>query len=458
MAMGERFRRNRSADDTGATSPSLTRLKHVAPVATVAIAFIALVVRLFLIVNRYAVDVFFGDHWAFEDSTLFEQHSWIEIFRWQHGPHRQGLGGLLLAAAEPLIHWDQRYVTFGMAALIAFACLAALWLKYRLFGNVGYFDVIIPLLFLTPVQYETLLGANNPAHGPLPLLLSVLYCLAWTIADRRRKYAAILLVNVLLIYTGFGLFMGCVTAILFGLDFYRSRARASAVALGIAIASIGSFFFGYRMDPAVACFSPYPRQPTDYLFFAAFLFSSFVKLYPARSTVVPAFLMGSILLLIFMGMVARVTLKISKERVATPRTIAPFALLWYSLIFCCAAAYGRTCLSLAPAPRYLTYLILAFFGLYLSALSAKLALIRNECLVGILLISLLSSGWISAEESRIMSLRHQQRRDWRACYLATHTIEACDAMSGSFIYNQPEPTDLRPKLDFLERRHLGLFR
>lgn len=75
------------------------------------------------------------------------------------------MGGLLLNILEPLIHWNQRYVTFGIAGIVVCACLAALWLKYRIFGKVGYSDVIIPLLFFTPVQYETLLGANNPSQA-----------------------------------------------------------------------------------------------------------------------------------------------------------------------------------------------------------------------------------------------------------------------------------------------------
>jgi len=428
---------------------------HAGPKIAFAAVFVALSIRLFLIVDRYSVDIIFGDHWAFEDATLFQKHSWLEIVRWQVGPIRQGLGGLLLKTVEPLIHWNQRYETFGIAAIITCACLAALWLKLRLFGKIGYSDVIIPLLFLTPVQYETLLGANNPSHGPLPLLLVVFYCLAWTIASDRRKYATLLVLNVLLIYTGFGLFMGFITPLLFGLDFYRHRKRLNLISLVLAVISLGSFFISYRLNPSAECFSPQLRGDLHYVVFVVFMFSSFVKLYSTPSTVVPAFLMGSGLLLIASATAANVFLKLLRQGTDSIKPLVASVLLGYSLIFCFAAAYGRTCLGVV-APRYMIYLIPAFFGLYLASLSVKGNIERKEFVGVVLLVALLSSARIGAVEGR-MSTIHQQRQTWKECYLATHSIGQCDAQSGSFIYNTPEPADLRPKLDYLERHRLSIF-
>ena len=432
-------------------------LKRAGPLVAVITVSLALFIRLFKIVDHYSVDVFFGDHWTFEDSTLFQKHSWLEIFRWQHGPHRQGFGGLLLAAAEPLIHWNQRYVSFGLALIIGCACLAALWLKHRIFGKFGYSDLIIPLLFFTPVQYETLLGANNPSHGPLPLLLVVLYCAAWTISQRPARFVTVLLLNFVLIYTGFGLFIGLITPLLFGLEYFRSHQRESVVALAIALLSMVSFFIGYRNDPAIACFSPYLHGPLNYLVFLVFMLSSYVKLYPAQSTVVPALLAGSFLLLTTTATAGRFVAKLLREGTSSTKTVSTFILLTYSLIFCCAAAYGRTCDGLVPAPRYLIYLTLAFFGLYLAALSVKATLFRRECICVVLIISVVSSSWISSDETRIMSTIGRQRQVWKDCYIATRNIGKCDAASGSFIYSAREPADLKTKLDYLDRGRLSLF-
>src|SRR5260370_8579640 len=119
-----------------------SRPQHLA----VASAFILLAVRLFRLVEQYSVNILFGDQWQFDEATLFQNHSWLEIFRWQHGPHRQGLGGILSKLFEPLIQWNSRYEAFAIAGIICLACLAALWLKQRLFGKISYADVAIPLL------------------------------------------------------------------------------------------------------------------------------------------------------------------------------------------------------------------------------------------------------------------------------------------------------------------------
>jgi hypothetical protein len=439
------------------TSTLLEQTMRAGPTLACAAVFVALCVRLFLIADRYSVDIFFGDHWAFEDATLFQKHSWLEIFRWQYGPQRQGLGGLLLKTLEPLIHWNQRYETFGLAGVIACACLAALWLKHRLFGRIGYSDVIIPLLFFTPVQYEILLGANNPSHGPLPLLLVVLYCLAWTIANNRWKHITVLVLNLLLIYTGFALFMGFITPLLLALDFYQHRKKLVLISLAIAVVSMGSFFIGYRFDSSVECFSPQLQGDLHYFVYIVFMFSSFVKIYPTQSTVVPAILMGSGLLLIASVTAATCFLKLRREGLGSTKPLVTSVLLGYSFIFCAAAAYGRTCLGLVPASRYMTYMILAFLGLYLASLSTKCNIQRREFVCVVLFLSLLSSAWISGEEERKMSTLSQQRRTWRECYLSTHNIGQCGARSGSFIYYIQEPSDLKPKLDYLERHRLSFF-
>ena len=67
----------------------------------VALVFAALAFRLFRLTAQYAVNIFFWDQWDFNDATLFEHHSPWQIFRFQHGSHRQGLGGLLAALVEP---------------------------------------------------------------------------------------------------------------------------------------------------------------------------------------------------------------------------------------------------------------------------------------------------------------------------------------------------------------------
>src|SRR5262249_51476092 len=128
-------------------------------------------------------------------------------------------------------------------------------------GNITFIDVAVPLLLLSPSQFEMLASYANPAHGPLPLLLVILYCLVWTVKPTLLRYGLLIGVNFLLIYTGFGLFMGFLTPILLGLELYnavRQRQIASRggllIALLLSVASLCSFFVGYNFDAATTCY------------------------------------------------------------------------------------------------------------------------------------------------------------------------------------------------------------
>src|SRR5262245_60355565 len=97
-------------------------------------AFAALSTRLMVLISQYAVNVFFMDQWDFNEATLFQKHSLWEMFCWQNGPHRQGLGALLTFLIDPLFRWNSRTESFFVGAIIILATGCALWLKRRLFG------------------------------------------------------------------------------------------------------------------------------------------------------------------------------------------------------------------------------------------------------------------------------------------------------------------------------------
>jgi hypothetical protein len=42
---------------------------------------------------------------------------------------------------EPSIHWNSRYESFGIGAIIVIAALSALYLKKRLYGSIAYTDL-----------------------------------------------------------------------------------------------------------------------------------------------------------------------------------------------------------------------------------------------------------------------------------------------------------------------------
>ena len=427
-------------------------------------AYLLLAARLFVLISHDAVNILFWDPWDFDDATLFQQHSVWQMFRWQHGWHRQGLGALLQKLVEPHIHWNGRSEAFLVGALFVVASVLALLLKVRLYGSVGYSDVVVPLLFLNPLQYETLVWSPNPSQGALPLLLVILYGFCWLIRTNHRKYTCILIVNFFLIYTGFGIFIGPVTPVLLALDYYANTRHlptryqwGTAAAVAISIASLASFFVGYRFTMGVDCPAPAPKNPFAYILFIALMFAHAGGF---RALSLPlATLLGSVVLLSFL-VALTITTKGLFPRASDrwPRDAAIATLLAYSGIFCLNASYARMCLGLVAAEtsRYTPYVILGLFGLYLYALSNRRPDDR-VLLILVLVFAVFGACPLNRSDALNNDLFNRGKRAWRECYLARHDINECNAVTHFQIYPHPEATHLQEKLDFLERNRLNLY-
>src|ERR1700682_6316044 len=85
--------------------PLWSRAIQLRPWLLVSIAFVFYAGRMFQLISRYAVNVFFADQWDFNDVTFFQRHSLWQMFDRQHGPHRQGLGGVFEKLVDSLFGW-----------------------------------------------------------------------------------------------------------------------------------------------------------------------------------------------------------------------------------------------------------------------------------------------------------------------------------------------------------------
>src|SRR4029450_13911380 len=81
------------------------------PIAILAVVCLALIPRIILPIERYAVYVFHWDQWDFLDG-LFHPRSFWQLFRWQLVPHRMGLGLPLMVAVEELSGLTRLAVSF----------------------------------------------------------------------------------------------------------------------------------------------------------------------------------------------------------------------------------------------------------------------------------------------------------------------------------------------------------
>ena len=117
---------------------------NLAPWLVAAAAFMA--IRLADFVNRYAVNILYWDQWDFLRG-LFDGADLWSLFRWQHGPQRQGLGNLIIAVLYSATGWDGRVDAAATAVVMLLSTIAGLWLVKRLCGPLRPWDVVVPLIF-----------------------------------------------------------------------------------------------------------------------------------------------------------------------------------------------------------------------------------------------------------------------------------------------------------------------
>jgi hypothetical protein len=432
----------------------------------VAFSFVYFARRMFRLISRYAVNIFFSDQWKFNDATLFEKHSLWQIFTWQHGWHRQGVGGLFSALVDPMIHWNSRTQAFVMGAIVLVTCLCALWLKRRLYGSFSVFDAMLPALFFTPAQYETLLITPNYSQGAFPLLLLMLFCLAWTCTRNPVRYPLILGINFLAMYTGFGMFLGLLTPPLLVFDYWATPAegrpspRYFGASVALAVASIAAFFAGYsvKLLNAYLC----PTQPasaiSSYTNYVAIMYADPFGIGGTGPAVkIAGFLVAIAVLGVFAGCLGKFAGSARKnlDPGSRRRNGVLITLIALSLVLCVNAAHGRLCLGLwsATASRYVICVLPGFLGLYFGLLEIRRAVTRRILSAGLAVVVIAAASHVSV----VISYFPNAKRHWRDCYLQTEDAAKCDQVV-DFPYTQtPRGIDIPAKLRYLKQTRENLY-
>jgi hypothetical protein len=437
-------------------------LRSLSPAFTVAIAVTVIGSRFFLLMWKYSVNVLLWDQWDLYGAFFRGNPGVVQLFTWQHGPHREGLGLIPDRFLFPLTRWNLRIDSLIIAICIFAAMLLALMLKRKLFGPLSHFDVAIPLLFLTLNQAETLIGAQNPAYAGFPLLLIILYCHALLLTNRLFKYGFVLLLNFLLIFTGFGFFMGPITLGVFALESYRSARRWTSVPLGlpltglfVAAVSLGSFFIHYRFWPAVDCFAWPNHHVWSYPWFVAIVFSRFVI---GIKGLTVATMVGIPIALAAITLTGVYLWRLLADETAGGRQWIPLILLSYSLLFAANCAIGRVCLGLplgAQSARYVSLMIPAFLAMYFWLLSLAPGIKRTAALVIFTVAIAPMSLYKSQQFVWYAGIKHY----WSKCYLRHENIQYCNEAVGIPLYPDigSGRAAFEQKLDFLKRQHLNFF-
>ena len=416
--------------------------------------------RLLTFIQENSVNVLFWDQWDYY-LPLFNKKGIIDIFLWQHGPHRQGLAFVIESIIANLTRWNTSVISMASGVYLIAAAIVALLLKKRLFGSFHYADIVIPILVLTLSQYSNLIGDPNAAYGAFPLLLIFLYVYSWTISNKILRYSLVLLFNFFLIYSGFGIIAGIITITILLLDVYQNRRfkqkglALPIVSFSISVISLGSFFVDYRFYAAIDCFS-FPHKPLwDYLFYIVLMFANFIGLkgFTATSLIGGFF----IVLTLFFILIKNIRQILNKGIFDEKLSLAIVVFISYSFFFAAAAAVGRVCsgVELAQRSRYMTYLIPAFLALYFQILKlgrTKIGVIGLSLFIVMIIFTefqVLSKNEVDISDNVL------GKKYWKSCYLQYEDVAYCNKKANFEIF--PRPDEIKYRLEYLKEEKLNLF-
>lgn len=422
--------------------------------------------RWFFLIDQYSVNILFMDQWDFMGALMDRANLW-DLFTWQHGPHRQGVGFFLTKIVADLSGWNTRVEAFAIGFVVFLAAFLAIILKLRLTSRFSALDVAIPLLYLNHLQIALFANTPNFSHGSMPLLLLTLFCVCWTIQHRIIRYAICAAINFMTIYTGFGFFLGCITPVLFVSEYLNAWSNKdgpgkmwSAVFCLVSVFSFMSFFIHYTFNSAVDDFVfPHP-YPLEYL---QFILINFVSFCGIRGSDGIAYILGPPLLCFLLFVLIKAGLGIFQnrgtmdvdKRIVINQIIV--ILISFSLLFSINLAVGRVCLGVgtARASRYLTYLIPAFTALYLYGVTREKihSKLIAVCIAGFFLLTLSPGGG----NTRFFNEIKQGKLQWKTYYLQTESISRANELSGFAIHPDPEKTELRRKLLYLKEHRRNLY-
>jgi hypothetical protein len=423
-------------------------------------AFLFLAGRLAYFLNRYTVNIIYWDQWDFLQGMFDGADAWT-LFRWQHGPQRQGLGNLISAVLYPITSWDGRTDAVVSAVSMGLAALAALWLVKRVCGTLRPWDVVAPLLFLTTTNAESYVVAPNSAHGPIPALLLIAYALALTVQSHSKRCALLVVLNFFAVNTGFTLLLGGITPVLlllFACAHGVSTRDRAVYAAGIvaSLSALALFFHGFIPHSATDCFQfPHPRA-WEYVPYIGFVLARPFGLEAGGTA--GQLLIGSGVAFAVATFATYAVFRVLRVSDDSTLWLVTSALVGFALLFASGSAVGRICLGFqsANASRYIPYILPGMLAMYLvirrSAPTSQVA----AALLPVVLVACITkeTDEQSANEATAY-LKYKQR--WRDCYVAMHNISACDAYAGHGVYPAPQATNLQQKLDWLEERRLNLF-
>ena len=447
------------------TPIKMRRLRLCCSIAVVLTVFAVMAMRQHKFVLRYTVNMMYWDQWSIYEPMFFEHQSWWRMFDMQWGPHRQGVGGLLIRAGATLSGWNSRWDSYEVSFTLIAAAAAALPLGVLCGIREPITLVAIPPLFFTLRDYEMFVAASNVSHGAMPVFLIVCYCLCWFIRSSGLRLILLSVFTFCLIFTGFGLFMGLLSPLLLLIElFQRFRSRQPMVGVFASMAMIAAswvlFSYNYHFDPGIPDFHfPY-KNPLEYYYFSTGMLSNFYGVtgaveHPIRTVVFGSFVMLALLAAVIVHGKNLLFNGVLQNR----RSVVIFILAGYALLFCVDTAVGRVSQGWQVhsglwGSRYVIPLLTGGLALFLAIAGQR----RQVWGVGLgilyALVLLIGTTRLTSDEWSVVHWMHDGRANWRGAYLATNDEAMADQIAHFTLIGG---TRVPVALEYLRSHHLNLF-
>lgn len=417
-------------------------------------------VRLGGLVWDASVNVLHSDAWDFL-APLFRDEGPLACFLQQHGPHRQGLGGIFQWALYAMSGWDTRWESWCGVLVLLLTAASAVALSARLRGRLAPVDALLPLILLSPVHWETLLLSVNLSHSILPLAIVVL--LAWTRLRPPSPSRALATgaLGALCLFTGFGF---CAAVMLGGLALLHAICPESTTdrrdALGtLAVLGMGFglFFTDYTWSPAIP---GWVFPVADWWNYGSFVSYMAATLLGLREKTPLALGIGG-LLLVGAALALLVATIRHLGRSSSPRSSIIQLLIGTGFIYMAMTALGRLPAGIEAAFmwRYATLGSCVALGLFFFLTTPRPPHARSSAISGACAAALLAFLiWGGFSPERAASVTAHGKKGWAHAYLATRDIAEANRHSHFWVYPpEMDQTTFATRLSWLEKHRLSFF-
>ncbi len=427
-------------------------------------------IRLHQFTNRWAVNVLMLDQWDYF-TPMFQEQGLYALFTFKHGPHRQGLGYLLTYWIFGLTDWNSRAEAFLNCFLLIGAAALVLWLKARIFGRLRWYDAVLPMFILTPMQMDHLVITLNPSHSVVPLVLILACAHALISTPAWMRYGVSAVINVFATFTGFSVFVSPTLFVIYLVRAYRAIRQRSGKDLAWAIAgmvavfaTIKWFLYGYTVAAAVPGWVfPDPRWHLYPSFVAIALgnillhgLNDIVKLEAAGWLVIALILVA----LVRHGFRAfRIPRTNEAARDRRLDDLVTFFLV-YGLAFAASMAIGRLILGIEAgrAARYYALLCILFFGLYFAAMAWRTPSFRIALVTVMVFCAVNLCVFIDPTDAGNIRAYSHAKKAFVRTYLETNDSNKAVTAANGLVFPSAERTHMDEKLKYMRDRRLNLFR